>query len=319
MPNCRIVVARSLFVVALCFLAGCDRSVETHEAESAVFRWKPWVTLLWLSGGIAAFLFGLYRYRRAARSEQMGWGGRHFRMGRGLMFMLGGIILCIVAPAMHFMNTVKVSHDGFVLDTGHWWSSSSVYSVRFADISKIEIISRQYQTRHSTHTEYFLVCHMKDGREESVPDDSLMHEGAEDKILETAQELGIPVEELTSYAVIAYSPATGEYGYTSECSTFEEAEKVAVSRCKAPDARLGVWARNQWCALAIAEDKTPGYGFATTKAVAERNALSQCRQRTKTPCRIAVSVNASPTSADTRAKEPAKAPSVKDPAAKDTK
>ena len=69
-----------------------------------------------------------------------------------------------------------------------------------------------------------------------------------------------------------------------------EAESIALGHCRESDARVVVWSRNAWCALAVAEDKAFGYARGKSSAEANRLALAHCREFTKTPCRIAVSI-----------------------------
>jgi hypothetical protein len=51
------------------------------------------------------------------------------------------------------------------------------------------------------------------------------------------------------YGAIAYSPATGKYGYSSDCATRAGAEKLALSNCIASDARIAIWVKDGWAAL----------------------------------------------------------------------
>lgn len=101
------------------------------------------------------------------------------------------------------------------------------------------------------------------------------------------------------YSAIAYSPSTGEFGDASGCASLAIAESEAKSRCKKPDARIVVWTRGSWCALAVGGDHSFGYGNGSTQAEAEAAALTQCRVRTKSTCRIAVAVSSQGTATET--------------------
>lgn len=52
------------------------------------------------------------------------------------------------------------------------------------------------------------------------------------------------------YAAIAYSPQTGAYGYSYNAGSRSSAERSALNRCRARDARVVVWVKNGWAALA---------------------------------------------------------------------
>jgi len=78
------------------------------------------------------------------------------------------------------------------------------------------------------------------------------------------------------YAVIAYSPTTGRYGYTYNYGYLGDAEVDAIARCDAPDAVVVAWSRNEWCALAVSDDGSYGYSSGWSQAEAEANALSYC-------------------------------------------
>jgi hypothetical protein len=60
--------------------------------------------------------------------------------------------------------------------------------------------------------------------------------------------LGSPA--LADFASIAYSPSTGEYGYSHGWATRQQADATALSNCPAADARIVVWVENGWAALA---------------------------------------------------------------------
>ena len=63
------------------------------------------------------------------------------------------------------------------------------------------------------------------------------------------------------YAAIAYSPSTGQYGYSYAQPSRESANSVALSRCNASDARIMTWCRNGWCCLALSQQSRNAYGI----------------------------------------------------------
>lgn len=51
------------------------------------------------------------------------------------------------------------------------------------------------------------------------------------------------------YGAIAYSPASGKWGYSNDCDTRARAEQIAMANCPAGDARIAIWVKNGWAAL----------------------------------------------------------------------
>ncbi len=51
------------------------------------------------------------------------------------------------------------------------------------------------------------------------------------------------------YGAIAYSPATGKWGYSNQCDSRQRAEQIAMENCPAADARVAIWVKNGWAAL----------------------------------------------------------------------
>jgi hypothetical protein len=92
------------------------------------------------------------------------------------------------------------------------------------------------------------------------------------------------------YAAIAYAPSSGRHGYAFGHRSRAEAESRALDECGGGDARIVVWARNGWCALALgAETGRYGWGWGSTSQRARESALADCAQRTS-GCYIAASV-----------------------------
>ncbi len=96
--------------------------------------------------------------------------------------------------------------------------------------------------------------------------------------------------DANTYASIAYSQSTGKYGYSYGYNDPDEAREAALKRCKARDAKILFTVGNGWVALALGDDTDCyGYGYGTSRAIAESHALKEARKRTKN-CYIAVSV-----------------------------
>jgi len=92
------------------------------------------------------------------------------------------------------------------------------------------------------------------------------------------------------YAAIAYSTSTGKYGFAHGYSSRGCAEQAALGHCPVDDAQILVWARGNWCALAVGDDVGEyGWAWAGTAEGAKQRALEECRERT-TNCHIAVCV-----------------------------
>jgi hypothetical protein len=88
-----------------------------------------------------------------------------------------------------------------------------------------------------------------------------------------------------SFAAIAYSPATGKYGYAYNYRSRSAAEKAALEKCDAEDARIACWVNRGFCALALGDDKTCWgvgwrYGGGSSNTDAKDTALKECGNRT---------------------------------------
>src|SRR5438552_1120659 len=55
------------------------------------------------------------------------------------------------------------------------------------------------------------------------------------------------------YGAIAFSPSTGKYGYSYDCGSRAQAERIALSYCKESDARPLTWVQFGWAVLVIAD------------------------------------------------------------------
>jgi len=233
----RISASRAGLLFALVSaISGCTH--ETQDGDTTVFRWDWWVPLLVVLGAIACFFLGLVMSRLSNTLSSPAICRLLARFGLAST-ILGPLVGVILVPTL-FNDKVTVNPDGFTVREGFVWSPT-VFDARFADLSRIEMLPKEKAGK----TEYYLVCFKKEGGYEAIPDHALIKRGGAAKIMETARQLGIPVEEHpvvehATFAAIAYSRSTGTYGSSSDCSTLAEAERGALSHCKEHDARVVV-------------------------------------------------------------------------------
>lgn len=98
-------------------------------------------------------------------------------------------------------------------------------------------------------------------------------------------------------AAIAYSQSTGKVGHTArEAQTEQQAKQLALRRCGAPDAKVFMWAQNEWVAIAVADGGVGTAGFAHARSAdqAQQQALRECQKQAKGgACRVALCVHSS--------------------------
>ena len=92
------------------------------------------------------------------------------------------------------------------------------------------------------------------------------------------------------FGAIAYSPATGNYGYSYNASSQRAAERRALDECDRSDADVFVVVENGYAALAVGGDGSYGYAWGTSQAIAEGIALRKCLQHGGVRPRIVVSI-----------------------------
>ena len=89
--------------------------------------------------------------------------------------------------------------------------------------------------------------------------------------------------DFDTYAAVAYSPATGKYGYAWNHRSRYLAERAALSKCPAADARVVGWVKGGWLVLAVGDNNAYGtgweYGVGATNVDAYKRALRQCLAR----------------------------------------
>jgi hypothetical protein len=93
------------------------------------------------------------------------------------------------------------------------------------------------------------------------------------------------VIDLDTYAAVAYSPSTGQYGYAWNFYSRSAAERVALVHCKADDARIVGWVQGGWLVLMIGDNNAYGVGYTYGAGAANTDALEtareECLQRAK--------------------------------------
>lgn len=77
-----------------------------------------------------------------------------------------------------------------------------------------------------------------------------------------------------SYGAIAYEPSTGEYHYSYNCTSRSEAERMALARCKAADAKILCWCQNGFLALARDADGKYHTGYSWGAGASSREAIN---------------------------------------------
>lgn len=107
-----------------------------------------------------------------------------------------------------------------------------------------------------------------------------------------------PIANAQNYvAAIAYSQSTGKVGHTArEARSEQHAKQLALRSCGAPDAKVFMWAQNEWVAIAVADDVvgTAGFAHAATADQAQQQALRECQKHAKGgACRVALCIHSS--------------------------
>ena len=87
------------------------------------------------------------------------------------------------------------------------------------------------------------------------------------------------------FAAIAISDKNGpsNWGYSVNQDSQDNAEKLAIQKCNAPDAKVVVWSHDGWCALAVGDDNGWGSGFGKTQEDGRKAALDEAAKHTKNP------------------------------------
>jgi hypothetical protein len=84
--------------------------------------------------------------------------------------------------------------------------------------------------------------------------------------------------DFDTYAAVAFSPSTGKYGYAWNYRSRSAAEQVALSQCKAADAKIVGWVKGGWLALAIGEENAYGVAWEYGDGAANTDAVKRALQ-----------------------------------------
>jgi hypothetical protein len=97
------------------------------------------------------------------------------------------------------------------------------------------------------------------------------------------------------FASIAYSQSTGKIGFSArQARTKPAADALALRMCASADAKVWMWARDQWVAIAVVDGQrgNAGFGRGDSAADAQQKALDECGKRAKGgDCRVALCVH----------------------------
>ncbi|HEV3010123.1 MAG TPA: DUF4189 domain-containing protein [Burkholderiales bacterium] len=94
--------------------------------------------------------------------------------------------------------------------------------------------------------------------------------------------LSAPVLAQDYFGAIAYSPGSGAQGWANDQPSRQAAERAALAACRkhAKDCRAVVWFQNGCGALAVSA-KVYGWGWGTTQALADAQAMKACSEHAK--------------------------------------
>lgn len=84
------------------------------------------------------------------------------------------------------------------------------------------------------------------------------------------------------FGAIAYSPGSGAHGWAKDHPSRKAAERAALAACRkhAKDCRNVLWFKNGCGALAVSA-KAYGWGWGSTQALADAEAIRACSKHTK--------------------------------------
>lgn len=92
-----------------------------------------------------------------------------------------------------------------------------------------------------------------------------------------------------SYGAIAYSPASGEFGYSDKYANRAQAESRAKQECGKSDCQVVVWYYNKCGALATDDDGAWGADNGDDGARANQAALAKCAEEHGKNCKVIAS------------------------------
>jgi serine/threonine-protein kinase len=86
-----------------------------------------------------------------------------------------------------------------------------------------------------------------------------------------------------SFGAIAFSQATGGYGFSYDHGTRREAESRAMSECnsRSRGCKVAIWFKNACGAVATGSNNGWGSAWAGSRERAERDAIGYCSEQTR--------------------------------------
>jgi hypothetical protein len=145
-----------------------------RSADRTIVTFATPVVLATILACLAAIVIGWYVRKRIWR---LGW-----------FLVTTGILVCLIATlASRDRALVDAEH----FETGGAWLSES-HSIRYAELTQLEVASATRVTRAGRRTDLTLVCRRRDGTVERVPVGDLM-EPALGQLLSEARRHGVEV------------------------------------------------------------------------------------------------------------------------------
>lgn len=92
-----------------------------------------------------------------------------------------------------------------------------------------------------------------------------------------------------SYGAIAYSPDSGDYGYSEQSVNRAQAEQRARQECGKNDCKIAAWYYNSCGALAADDDDHWGGAQGSDEPQASRAAQTRCAEEGGKNCKVIVS------------------------------
>jgi hypothetical protein len=196
-------------------LCGCTR--EWQVGQTTVFAYAVWLPVATAVAGIFAIVCGLYVIRHVKREKRLRESLPHLALPSscanspavytilefsktvrstlfGTIFIIGGAVAVIFIAPIQYLEKVRVSDDGFVIESGFWiWPT--VLDIRFRDVSRIDFTAETRREGRANTTDDYLVCHFINGGGRRISTDKLLNPRAVEKIIGFAQERNIPVKD----------------------------------------------------------------------------------------------------------------------------
>ncbi len=207
---------RFCFACALAlFLGGCTR--EWQAGKTTVFAYAVWLPVATAVAGIFATVCGLYVIRCVNRQKRLRESLPHLALPSacrnfpdvykileftktvrstlfGTILIIGGAVAVIFIAPIQYLENVRISDDGFVIESGFWiWPT--VLDIRFRDVSRIEVTAETRRGGRANTTDDYLVCHFINGDGRRISTDKLLNPRAVEKIIGFAREQNIPVKD----------------------------------------------------------------------------------------------------------------------------